>query len=49
MHHNFVSIRQTVQVTPAMEAGVKNRLWTIDDLVGPLLEPVYGPRRPYKK
>jgi hypothetical protein len=27
MHYNFVRIHQTLKVTPAMAAGVTNRLW----------------------
>ena len=37
MHYNFVRIHSTLRVTPAMEAGVTNRLWGIEDIVG-LLE-----------
>ena len=33
MHYNFVRIHQTLRVTPAMAAGVTNRLWSIEDLV----------------
>jgi len=33
MHYNFVRIHQTLRVTPAMAAGVSNRLWSIEDLV----------------
>jgi IS1 family transposase len=32
-HYNFVRIHKTLRVTPAMEAGVTNRLWTISDLL----------------
>jgi IS1 family transposase len=32
MHYNFVRIHQTLRCTPAMEAGVTDRLWTIDDI-----------------
>jgi IS1 family transposase len=32
-HYNFVRIHRTLGCTPAMEAGVDNRLWTIGDLV----------------
>jgi IS1 family transposase len=32
-HYNFVRIHKTLDVTPAMEAKVENRLWTIGDLV----------------
>lgn len=33
MHYNFVRIHQTLRVTPAMAAGVTNRLWDVADLV----------------
>jgi hypothetical protein len=31
MHYNFVRIHQTLRVTPAMEAGVTDRLWSLED------------------
>jgi len=49
IHYNFVRIHQTLRVTPAMEAGVANRAWSIDDIVALLPEPTFGPRGPYKK
>jgi hypothetical protein len=33
MHYNFVHIHQTLKVTPAMAAGVTDRLWEINDIV----------------
>src|ERR1700722_9453270 len=33
MHYNYVRIHQTLRVTPAMAAGVTDRLWSIQDLV----------------
>ena len=33
MHYNFVRIHQTLRVTPAMAAGVTDRLWEMSDLV----------------
>ncbi len=33
MHYNFVRIHQTLRVTPAMAAGVTQRLWSMADLV----------------
>jgi IS1 family transposase len=33
MHYNFVRIHQSLRVTPAMAAGVTDRLWSIDDIV----------------
>jgi len=33
MYHNFVRIHQTLRVTPAMEAGVTDHLWTIPEML----------------
>lgn len=33
MHYNFVRIHQSLRVTPAMAAGVSDRLWSVQDLV----------------
>jgi len=33
MHYNFVGIHQTLRCTPAMEAGVTDRLWSLEDIV----------------
>jgi hypothetical protein len=33
MYYNFVRIHKTLKVTPAMEAGVTKRLWSVEDLV----------------
>lgn len=38
MHYNFVRIHQTTRVTPAMAAGVTDRLWELADLVAVLEE-----------
>ena len=32
-HYNFVRVHKTLRVTPAMEAGGTNRLWSISDLL----------------
>jgi hypothetical protein len=34
MFYNFVRVHQTLRVTPAMAAGVTDRLWEIGDIVG---------------
>ena len=36
MYYNFIRIHQTLKVTPAMAAGVTDKLWEMDDLVGML-------------
>ena len=33
MHYNFCRIHQTLRVTPAMEAGISAKLWSIHDIV----------------
>jgi hypothetical protein len=32
MYYNFVRIHQTLRVTPAMAAGVTDRLWSVEDI-----------------
>jgi IS1 family transposase len=32
-HYNFVRVHRSLRVTPAMEAGVSDRLWSLNDLV----------------
>lgn len=51
MYYNFCRIHKTLRVTPAMAAGVTNRLWKVDDIVALIedSEPAPGPRGPYKK
>jgi hypothetical protein len=34
MYYNFVRIHQTLRITPAMAAGVSDRVWEISDIVG---------------
>ena len=38
MHYNFARIRRTIRMSPAMKAGVTDRLWSIHDIVGLLEE-----------
>jgi len=33
MHYNFVRVHQSLRVTPAMEAGISSRVWSIADIV----------------
>jgi hypothetical protein len=33
VHYNFCRVHQTLRVTPAMEAGLTDHIWTIDELV----------------
>jgi hypothetical protein len=33
MHYNFCRVHQTLRVTPAMEAGVADHVWSVTELV----------------
>jgi hypothetical protein len=33
IYYNFVRIRKTLRMTPAMAAGVTDRLWEMSDMV----------------
>jgi hypothetical protein len=33
MYYNFCRIHQTLEVTPAMEAKIPDRLWDIEDII----------------
>jgi IS1 family transposase len=49
MYYNFCRIHASLRVTPAMEAGVADHVWSIQEVVALLPEPTFGPRGPYKK
>ena len=34
MFYNFARVHQTLRVTPAMEAGVSDHVWSIAEIVG---------------
>ena len=34
MHYNFCRIHQSLRVTPAMEAGISDHVWSLDEVVG---------------
>lgn len=34
IYYNFGRIHQTLRVTPAMEAGVSDRVWSVEEIVG---------------
>jgi IS1 family transposase len=33
MHYNFCRVHQTLRVTPAMEAGISDHVWTLEEVV----------------
>lgn len=51
MFYNFVRIHKTLRVTPAMAAGVTDRLWSMEDMATLVdaATPNPGRRGPYKK
>ena len=51
MFYNFVRVHKTLRVTPAMQAGVTDKLWTFEDIVAKIdyYAPPPKPRGPYKK
>lgn len=51
MFYNFVRIHKTLRVTPAMAAGVTDRLWELEDLIRitDAMAPEPKKRGPYKK
>ena len=34
MHYNFARVHQTLCVTPAMEAGITDHIWSLEEIVG---------------
>jgi IS1 family transposase len=40
MHYNFCRVHQTLRVTPAMEAGIADHIWTLEEVVAILSESV---------
>lgn len=49
--YNFIKVHKTLRMTPAMAAGVSDKLWSMYDLVAIMddVAPKPGPRGPYKK
>jgi hypothetical protein len=40
MHYNFCRVHKTLRVTPAMQAGLTDHVWTIEKLCNLLPEPI---------
>jgi len=49
--YNFCRIHKSLRVTPAMAAGITDRLWSLEDIVAKIdaMAPPPKPRGPYKK
>jgi len=33
MYYNFARIHQTLRVTPAMEAGIADHVWSLEEII----------------
>jgi hypothetical protein len=40
LHYNFCRVHQTLRCTPAMEAGITDHIWSLDELIALLPKPV---------
>lgn len=49
MYYNFGRIHKTLRVTPAMEAGISTKVWSLEDIAALVVEPEAKLRGPYKK
>lgn len=49
MYYNFGRIHKTLRVTPAMQAGIADRIWSLEEIAALVPEPVAKKRGPYKK
>lgn len=49
MFYNFGRIHKSLKVTPAMEAGVADHIWTLEEIAALVPEPEAKPRGPYRK
>lgn len=49
MYYNFGRIHKTLRVTPAMQAGVADHVWTLEEIAALVPAPVAKKRGPYKK
>ena len=49
MYYNFGRIHKSLRVTPAMEAGIADHVWSLEEIAALVSEPEAKPRGPYKK
>ena len=48
MHYNFARIHKTLKVTPAMAAGLCERVWSIEEIVNLVPAPIATKRGAYR-
>jgi hypothetical protein len=51
VYYNFARIHKTLRITPAMAAGLRDHVWSLEEIVlmADSYMPTSGPRGPYKK
>lgn len=49
MYYNFGRIHKTLRVTPSMQAGIADHIWSMEEIAGLVPEPVAKKRGTYKK
>lgn len=49
MHYNFGRIHKTLRVTPAMEAGISDHVWSLEEIAALVPQEAPKVRGPYKK
>jgi IS1 family transposase len=49
LFYNFVRIHKTVNMSPAMAAGITGKLWSMEDVAALIDQPAPAKRGPYKK
>lgn len=50
MHYNFGRIHKTLRVTPAMEAGISDHVWSLEEIAALVMDEEPAAKRgPYKK
>jgi IS1 family transposase/lambda repressor-like predicted transcriptional regulator len=48
LHYNFARVHKTLKVTPAMQAGIADHVWTLEEIAALAAEPVAKKRGHYK-
>lgn len=43
MHYNFARIHKTLRVTPAMQAGISDHVWDLEEIAALIAHPTLGP------
>ena len=49
MYYNFARIHKSLRVTPTMEAGVSDHIWSFEEIAGLVKDEPAKRRGPYKK